>query len=380
MFAGLHGTSVEIAEKILRTGFRPGCGLHQWEAPGTYFFQICDDPARDAVIAFRYARDFAEEKYGPNVGVIWAEIDDTRYLDLQHPDIHAAIQRAEDVLRSKMGTIGLVVEANDDWVRPEAHFFISAFLLILETLTQTPIHVVGTEFSAQRKTTIEPIRNRELCVRNPAALSANTLRLVKSPKDIPHASKTATQVPTNWVLRAAHQVAPYVELMDDNSFADLVFKIAEGARSTWHSKRRFTGQPVISIIIDGPSRIASDVESIAVKLTKLPRAQIRTIQLPELLKTTNLGGTRTSGPEKVKRIETLIKSSSGIIAISDTPSLDFASTLSYTKHHDRPLAVLSMKDVELPCEILSVQNVSVFKPSSKREQRDELLPVLKTPS
>lgn len=88
---GLHGTSVERAERILADGFQVSRNEYDWLGDGPYFFQ--DSPSR--------AWEWARERFGDRAAVIGAEIDLADCLDLLDSRWHAVVREAyDDILQS----------------------------------------------------------------------------------------------------------------------------------------------------------------------------------------------------------------------------------------------------------------------------------------
>src|SRR5262249_9802918 len=130
------------------------------------------------------AEKFAAKKYpGGKIGVVGVRLSTERFIDLQHPNIHRSLEFAEKVIQRRLAELGLKLEVNWRWVRPQACLYISVYLLALEELFGSPFDLLRTQFNAPRGTTVEGIRNPELCARRPTAFLGHPF-VIQSPEDI----------------------------------------------------------------------------------------------------------------------------------------------------------------------------------------------------
>lgn len=364
--ATIHGTRIWVIELIINEGLLPGGGQHDWLGYGVYVFIICADAPRGPEAALANAIAFAKKKYGKDVGCVFIRVNTQYCLDLQHPEIFAALRKCDEVVKARAEAMGLKLEANAGWTRPEAHFAIDAFCLGIEALSSIPIHVVRTQFSGAFTAPVEEIRNPELCIKNPAAILE--IKPIQSPTDIPMVVDHPDDwLPSNAVLKAAKEVSAFFRRLSDSKFADLIFKIAEGANHGWHFKPRFQPGRNITLVVQEMNGVASDVERIwrSIHINNLSKPVFEIESLKGLC-----------GPERSRKIDELIAQSSGLIVLADAQSTNLSSILLRARENDRPLLLLATKDVELPCEICSMRNVSVFQLKPKSQRKVQLEAVL----
>jgi len=362
----LHGSLNENIELILQRGFIPGDGLHHWLGFGVYGFAVCSDASRGPSVAYDNATAFAKKKYSKGVGCVSVTIDTQHCLDLQHPEIIAELPKFDATFDERLRSIGLKLEADGDWVRPHAHFRIDALCLCISALSSNPIHVIKAQFSEHSDSHIEKIINPELCIKNPIAIL--NVKKIRGFEDIPaETDRSNDWIPSNAVLRAVKEANIFIRGLSESAFADLVFKIAEGANCGWCPQNRFPSTRDVPLVVTEATSLAGDLQRAwqSVPFNNLAKTVVRTKSFKEL-----------SGPEAFRKIDELVGQSNGLMIAADGPDVILSSILMRAKSYNRPVLVIAIKDIPLPCECRSMRNVTVFEAKPKKQRQQQLEAVL----
>ena len=101
---GFHGTNKEAVRHLLAGDIRPSDQHFEWLGTGFYLWQ--DSPWR--------AREWAEDRFGPEAAIVVARVDLDGCLDLLNPAWQAELRDADFELVFERMTEGLPIPVNTD--------------------------------------------------------------------------------------------------------------------------------------------------------------------------------------------------------------------------------------------------------------------------
>lgn len=362
MVVGLHGSHHKNVEIIRANGPVPGDGQHHWVGAGVYAYEICSDPARGQIAAYANATAFAEKKFGKDQGGCVAfTLSDRHLLDLQHPSIFAALRKFHSAIVARAKSIGLRLEPTFDWVRAPSHLSIDALCLCLEALLPHPIEVVRAQFTGAAPLPVEELKNPELCIKRPEAI-LSVRKVGTANEEHSSCGPAASWSPSSILIKAATDAHTLLSNLDDPDFVDLLVEVAEGANHFWYRKARFQIARSVTLVATASSPLVDEVQ-----LYRTAAQQPNSMSVDKLFQTDQLKN--FPGPEMSRRIGELITRSSGLVVIVERPDIDLYSVLLRARQHDLPTLVFAAKDISLPCEILSMRNVTVIDLDADKKQR-----------
>jgi len=352
----VHATQNCNIESIVRNGLLASTGLYHWLGYGSYGYHVCYDAPRGGLVAFNNALTFANRKYGSDVGCVLLEVITENILDLQHPAIYSSLEQFRALVTRRARDMGFRIEQNDGIFRPLWHFVIDAFILVIEALSGSRIDLVQAQFHGKDTTPVDEIITPEVCIKNPRSVISR--KRIVTYSEIPRpAENNLDWLPSNAVLKAASKATDFVNELCDSEFADLVFKVAEGANNADEKNPRFRSCPRVPIVARNSGITAAELLG---ALTAISNANLMTNNIFQTDQLSSL-----SGPEELRRINELVGKSTGLIVVADAEDVSIGTVLQCAKEKKLPVLVMANKDTRLPSQTRSTQNITVLDVGSK---------------